>query len=179
MQRLTCDAVRDRLPELARGEVDQDEAHRLRNHLHGCGECAGVWEIVRLVNSAPPVRAPEGLEERMARAARGALKERRGGGSGAGADTGPSRRRRVPSWGLAAAAGVVLALGTPLLIQRMQAPMAGSMDSASVAGDAVAMEVQELLPSAYVSDDPVVAGAPVFDGLSDEALVALLEEMGG
>jgi hypothetical protein len=46
-------------------------------------------------------------------------------------------------------------------------------------GDEVAAEVQQLLPTAYVSDDPVVAGAPVFDGLSDDALLALLEEMGG
>lgn len=182
MKRLTCDTVRDRMPELAREGVGPEDGALLRSHLEECSACAGEWQIVRLVSTAPRVRAPDGLEERVRRAAAEALRERRTGPAStdaAGGGGGAGRRRRVPSWGLAAAAGVVLALGTPLLVQRMQTPLPGGSDTREMVGDEVAAEVQQLLPTAYVSDDPVVAGAPVFDGLSDDALLALLEEMGG
>lgn len=182
MKRLTCDTVRDRMPELAREDLEPQDAALLRSHVEECRACADEWQIVRLVSAAPRVRAPDGLEERVRRAAAEALRERRTGPGSRGAAAGgvaPVRRRRVPTWGLAAAAGVVLALGTPLLVQRMQSPLPGGADTRETVGDEVAAEVQQLLPTAYVSDDPVVAGAPVFDGLSDDALLALLEEMGG
>ncbi len=38
---------------------------------------------------------------------------------------------------------------------------------------------QEPLPEAWLWDDGMVAGAPVFDGLSDEDLEALLKEFEG
>jgi hypothetical protein len=40
-------------------------------------------------------------------------------------------------------------------------------------------ELGDRLPSPWVGDDEMLAGAPMFDGLSDELLEQLLEELGG
>lgn len=186
MERLSCDIVQDDLPEFVGDELPPDRAEALRLHVDGCTACAEALEMVRLVAGAPSVVPPAGFEARVSAAAKDALRASRATPSaashGAEQHAGPPRseppRWRVPSWGLAAAAGVVLALGTPLLVQRMQTPSLPADGSDGVSAD-VAGQVQEFLPSAYVSDGPVVAGAPAFDALSDEALLALLEEMEG
>lgn len=185
-----CREVQERLPELEAGRLDEGVETGIRAHMVGCRECARAHEVVHLLASVPVAATPPEVEVRMRSAAREALEETRraprafeGGGAGAagvrnGGGSGASGRRRwLPSWSLAAAAGVVLALGTPLLVQRMQTSLPAESDSSWVAGSEVEGQVQDLLPSAYVGDDAVVAGAPAFDALSDEMLMALLEEM--
>jgi hypothetical protein len=65
---------------------------------------------------------------------------------------------------------VILALGTGVIWNR-RVP--------DVVQDAIVVASQDPLPEAWLWDDGMVAGAPVFDGLSDEELEALLEEFEG
>ena len=71
---------------------------------------------------------------------------------------------------MTAAAILVLAFGTKVVMDGM-AP--------EIVLDPIAVAAQEPLPEAWLWDDGMVAGAPVFDGLSDEDLEALLEELEG
>jgi len=80
------------------------------------------------------------------------------------------RFRRIPGWALSAAAVVILALGTSVI---------WSQRSPDVLQDPIVVASQEPLPEDWLWDDGMVAGAPVFDGLSDEELAALLKEFEG
>jgi hypothetical protein len=71
---------------------------------------------------------------------------------------------------MSAAAILVLAIGTKVVLDRMGTDLA--LDPVSVAA-------QEPLPESWLWDDGMVAGGPVFDGLSDEDLQALIEEFEG
>jgi len=72
---------------------------------------------------------------------------------------------------LAAAALLVLAVGTPSMMERMT-------DVPGPAGaEELAMAERTLTPSVWASDDGLIAGSPALDGLSDAALLALLEEL--
>lgn len=173
MNATDCSEILDRLPELAAGEVPAGEAERVHAHLRACADCRADWEIVQLLEEAGPRPVPAGLEGRIVRELRAAepsppmpAAPRHGGGA--------RGRRWIPRWGLAAAAGVVLAVATPVLVERMG-------DNAVVAPDPIELEeaVGDRLPSPWLDEEGIVAGAPVLDGLSDEALEQLLEEMGG
>ena len=71
---------------------------------------------------------------------------------------------------MSAAAILVLALGTKVVMDGM---------GPEIVLDPIAVAAQEPLPESWLWDDGMVAGAPVFDGLSDEDLEALLEEFEG
>jgi hypothetical protein len=76
----------------------------------------------------------------------------------------------VPAWALSAAALLVLAVGTPLMVTRMN-------DSTPLTPSEEFAFADEAVPSVWASDDGLIAGEPSFDGLSDEALLALLAEL--
>jgi anti-sigma factor RsiW len=181
MTRQRCETVQDQLPDVVRGDLSPDAMNEVRSHLAECTACAATLETVELLAARPPARPPAGFEARMRAAAREALRAEHEVSPTPvpSAARGPAPGRGTPSWALAAAAGVILALGTPLLVQRMNTGVLDRGGGAPATGAEVAGAVAELLPSTYVSEDPVVAGAPVLDGLSDEALMALLREMGG
>ena len=61
-------------------------------------------------------------------------------------------------------------------IDSVKAELCGPAGPITSGVDVMALEP---LPESWMGDDGVVAGAPVFDALSDEALVTLLEEMEG
>lgn len=167
MNEMTCDHVLDRLPDLAAGRIGESDAAALHAHLGGCADCAEAWSVVSLLAEAGPAPVPPGLEARLQAAVRAD-----GVGSAAGAAGG---RRGIPHWRLAAAAGIVLALATPVLMDRM-----GTGNGVLPDDLEVAEALTESLPSPWLGEDEgIVAGAPVLDGLSDEALEQLLEEMGG
>ncbi|MGH7447472.1 MAG: zf-HC2 domain-containing protein [Longimicrobiales bacterium] len=64
MNRYDCEAIRDLLPSLTRGEMLPHEAAPAELHLEGCAECRAQRAIVRLLQTTiAPV--PPGLESRV------------------------------------------------------------------------------------------------------------------
>lgn len=164
-----CDQIQDRLPEHIGGRLDDAEGAQVRTHLEACDDCRAALEIVELLAAAPPRPVPTGLEARLQAAVRREVVERRPQPVAARADL---RRPRMPRWALAAAAGLALAVATPVLVERMGPVSTDAVDEAEV----TAM-LTETLPSPWFNDEGTVAGAPVLDDLSDDALLQLLEEM--
>lgn len=143
-----CDRVRERIPDHVAGRLPAEEATEVALHLEGCDECQAESGLVTLLFQARP-EVPPGLAERVREAAR-----RRG-------------TVRHPWWGLAAAAVAALALGIGVssrgLDSRLEVPV-------------YVAEADDQEPL-WLSDDGLIAGAPALDGLSEEELVRLLEEM--
>lgn len=160
MNEWSCSEARERLPDHVTGRLSDEELRRSDDHLRACSGCAAEAELLEalLGSRAEP---PPGLASRI----RGAVLHDRTPGGAAPGDApsrGPGR-----GW-LAAAAGLVLALGLGLLWQEVvPGPAEGPL--ARVALDPV--------PETWMDDEAVVAGAPVLDDLDDDALLALLEEM--
>lgn len=170
-----CEKVRDLLPERAAGVLGPEESGTLEEHLASCPECRRESELLEALRQARP-EPPEGLEARI----QGRVREDRvetGKAAGLPAPGGRAGRvpffggrRRIPSWALSAAALLVLGIGTSRLW------MPGPRE---VLQDPIVVANQEPLPEAWLWDDGMIAGAPVFDGLSDEELEALLQELEG
>ena len=78
---------------------------------------------------------------------------------------------RAPAWALSAAAVVVLSLGIGVLWNGEDLP--------EVDQSPVQVASEEPLPEAWLWDDGLVAGAPIYDGLTDEELEALIQELEG
>ena len=167
MTNWNCDEVLARLPELAHGR-GESEAQEVFEHLESCENCQAEWEIVSLLVDAGPAPVPSDLEARLTAAVRADAEERVDGRS-------VRRTRSIPTWRLAAAAGIILAVATPVLVDRMADQPTGLLDEAEVTA-----ALGDRLPSPWLDDEEgIVAGVPVLDGLSDEALEQLLLEMGG
>ena len=149
MSTFDCGEARERLPELASGRLGAEAAVEVEAHLETCGECRAEFELVRLLHGSTPV-APAGLDARVVAALR-------------------ARRTTVrrPWWGVSAAAVAALALGIGISSQP------GPIVETDV--PAYAFEAEE--ESLWSSDDGLLAGAPSLDGLSDEALHQLLDEL--
>ncbi|UCC26354.1 MAG: hypothetical protein JSU98_04465 [Gemmatimonadales bacterium] len=167
-----CAMTQDRLPDLVTDRLPVGDRPAVQDHLEQCAECRASLAALRLLAAATPV-APAGLEHRIRDAARLALDpadpvgEASGPGASPAAQTGRGRlwaRRWVaPAWGLAAAAALVLLLGRGLVSTPEADP-----DLLAMGGDEIPL---------FLADDGMVAGAPVLDGLTDEDLALLLEEM--
>lgn len=173
---MTDERIRDMLPDQVAGRLDAERARRVEEAVAGDEELAAEAALLEAVLAAR-AEPPPGLEARIREAVRrdralavetgdetaGMSVPQRAGGSSA-------VRWAVPRWALAAAAVLVLALGTLEVVERRDAAPGDS------GLERVALEDA---PSPWASDDAIVAGAPVFDELSDEALASLLEELGG
>jgi predicted anti-sigma-YlaC factor YlaD len=147
---MSCEAARELIPDRVGGRLDAGEASRVDAHLDSCDACRAEADFVRLLFTSRPV-APRELVSRVRLAVR--------------ADTGSVRR---PWWGLAAAAVAVLALGIGVASRgatEARVPVPGFVAE----GTAV---------NVWFADDGMIAGAPALDGLSDDALQALLDELG-
>lgn len=169
-----CDSTwKERLADVASGRANAAERARVEEHVRDCADCADESALLTGLAAHRPrlsadlaARIGAGVREGLradASQARPPAGARRGWGAWLSG-------RRVPAWALAAAAVVVLALGTPSMVQRMRTP--------EIYVEEAQMELDSE-STLWVSDDPLVAGAPVLDGLSDEQLSQLLEEMGG
>jgi len=144
-----CGRVRDLIPDFVASRLSADDAGAVERHVAGCGECRAEAEVARLVHAGRP-RVPEGLLERVLESV--------------------SARRAQPSrawWGISAAAVAALALGIGM------SSHGGTAASVDVPGYAYETEEGEV----WVSDDGLLAGAPSFDDLSDDALLQLLDEL--
>jgi hypothetical protein len=170
MKNPECESVRDHLPEWVGGALDGEELARVEEHLSSCPGCRGEEEVVRALLEIRP-EAPVGLEARIQARLREELSVD-GEASGKNARIIPffGRRRWAPTWAFSAAALVVLSLGIGVIWDG-QAP--------EVTLDPMEVAVQEPLPEAWLWDDGMVAGAPVYDGLTDEQLETLIQELEG
>jgi hypothetical protein len=167
MSRQNCDGIRDLLPAHAAETLAQNDGRAVDAHLAVCPECRSELDVIRILDRGRP-EPPPGLEAILKQRARTALETRRA--------KGPSRVygfrgawTRRPAWALSVAALLVLALGTGVIWTKISEQDDGGIEVA----------VQEPLPEAWLWDDGMIAGAPDFDGLSDEELVTLLEEWEG
>lgn len=172
---IDCAAMRDRMPEAARGTVSWTGAEVA--HLATCADCALEWRIVRAgaqLHAGTAVAADRVAAAVMARL-RAAPPER-------------SVIRRLPWRGsviglLAAAASVVLILSAP----RLQRPRAGNASDTATAL-AILPELQALddgqLRSVLQSLGSTAADAtpgvvPHLEDLTDSELQLLLHSQGG
>ena len=144
-----CERVRDLLPLWVRQELADADRRLVEDHVAGCENCRAEARFVRALYAGAP-GLPADLEERVRLSV---------------ADT-PLRRRVWVSPRLAAAAIVVLALGTALIWSR---PI----------GEDNGLLAEEPLALMWPSDDGFIAGVAMLDDLSDDALAELLEELGG
>ena len=171
MNSLQCDAARDLFPEWKAGLLPMEGVEAVEAHLSGCAECRAELEILEILLLARP-EPPPGLEARIKAGVRRELI--RGGTESADQERGVvpifGPRRWIPAWALTAAAVVLLALGVRLFFGP------GGPD---VSQDPILVAVQEPLPEAWLLADGMVAGAPVFDDLSDEELEALVKALEG
>ena len=167
-----CEGVREVLPELILGVLDPPSESQLRAHLSVCPECQREEGVVRAVLASRP-EPPPGLEEVIRERVRQEMGSARPIRETEGAGVIPFHRksRWVPAWGLSAAAVLVLSLGIGVLWNGENPP---DFDQ-----DPIQVVAEEPLPESWLWDDGVVAGAPVYDGLTEEQLEALIEELEG
>lgn len=172
---MTCDEIREILPDRLHGALTSEGERKVREHLRACRDCREEMVVLEAIFAGRP-EVPVGLEAMVAGRLRAELGSARpAGGEASSADPKvlPLSRRRpraTPLWALSAAAMLVLALGTGVIWSRWNG---GGMPEGAPAA------VTEAAPESWLWDDGLVAGGPVFDGLSEEALETLLEEMGG
>jgi len=165
---MNCPEVNDLLPEYVLGDLPMRSRRDIAAHLEACTACAETLATGRaLMDSRPP--APVGLEARVREAVHAEV-------DGAEAEAKvlrlePRGRRALPTWMLGAAALLLLAVGTPVLMNRMGEAPAPYDDAA------VALAERTWAPSMWASDDGLIAGDPTLEGLTDEALEALLAEL--
>ena len=144
-----CERVRDLLPLWVRQELADADRRLVEDHVAGCDDCGAEASVVRALYADAP-GLPADLEERVRSSV---------------ADT-PLRRRVWVSPRLAAAAIVVLALGTALIWSQ---PF----------GEDNGLLAEEPLALMWPSDDGFIAGVAMLDDLSDDVLEELLQELGG
>lgn len=154
------DQIQDRLPEWVAGRLDPEEERSVRRAVEADGELREEADLLRSLRRTRP-DLPPGLEEQILSAV---SRSRSTGASGGGT----VHRWEIPRWAMATAAALVVALGILDVATRRSVP---GPDPYAVALEAA--------PGTWQDDDGVVAGAPVLDDLSDQALDDLLREMGG
>ena len=167
----TCETAKGTLADWAAGRLTDPERSRLEAHLEVCRDCAQEAEMVQALRQARP-EPPPGLLTDIQAALRQDLE--RGGGASSGPSPREARRwwSGDGSWRLAAAAVVVLALGTAVIWPQIRAG-SGVRDPGT---DPVE---PPLLVETWGGSVGIVAGVPVLEQLSDEELLSLLEELEG
>jgi anti-sigma factor RsiW len=108
------------LSALMDGELDARERDLVEGHLRACPACARHLEELRAVDKAArelPVHAPDGYFEAFPERLRARLERGRTG-----------RRGLAPSWALAAAAAVALAVFTPRLLRDSRPPARAGLE---------------------------------------------------
>ncbi len=151
MSDIDCGAIRELIPDFVSSRLGEDELELVEAHVPTCGECRAELELAQMILASRPV-APADLLSRITRAV---ARER-------------AAQRTPPRtwWGVSAAAIAALALG--IGITSKPEPQASD-----VPGYAYEADEGEI----WVSDDGLLAGAPLFDSLSDAQLQELLDEL--
>lgn len=144
-----CGAIRELIPDFVGNRLGATEVEPLEAHVAECAACRAELELAQSLYTSR-ASVPDGLADRVVDAVRRAR---------------PALRR--PWWGISAAAVAALALGIGIT-----SGPAGP-DDLDVPDFGYEVGEGEL----WLSDDGLLAGAPSLDGLSDEALILLLDEL--
>ena len=150
MTLIDCAEAKDLLPEFVRDELADERRRSIAGHIKVCMDCQQEVELLQRIHN-DTLRVPSSLASDIKDAL---AREHRAA-------------RWSVRWAVPAAAAVALALGTAVVWERVRAlPEVGPLG---------------LEPFAVVwpSDDDDVAGAPTLEGLSDDDLSILFEELGG
>lgn len=163
-----CAEIRDVLPLHTAERLEQARMAEVERHLVACPVCAAEAAVVQRIQDVRP-EPPETLVDGVLRRIESFVDIERGAGAGprlTGLRVLPFRpvRRWAAGWGLSAAAVLVLALGIGVI---------WSADG-RFPGDSLltAFATEE----EWESEEWLVAGAPVWDALSDDVLLTLLED---
>jgi hypothetical protein len=158
MTKIGCADAKDLLPGLVRRELAEGDREAVATHVASCASCSEEVELLRTIQATavdPPASLASDIKSALAADKASAVGVQHG------------RFGRFTNRWLAAAATVVLALGTAAIWQRTQAlPEVGPLG-------------QDPFAVVWPSDDADVAGVPMLADLSDENLAILLEELGG
>jgi hypothetical protein len=153
MDENACGSIRDLLPDLLHRRLPGPEAERVGEHLESCGACREELEVLESLLKARPDPPGELAERIRASLRRDARRARTGG-----------------PWLIPLAAALVVALGVGTFWR------GGANGPGPVVEDWTSVES---VPSLWPSGDGLMAGAPLLDQLSEEALRSLLQELGG
>lgn len=157
-----CASVLPLLPEWIRGEAGDDEGRRVEAHVAGCADCAAEAELLRALRASRP-EPPAELAARI-----------KGGLRAAEARPGASPGWIPWEWSalvprLAAVAAVLVLAASVLLLP--------GEDGGDGAGDLGIELALDQVPEVWLSEDGMVAGAPLLSDLTEEEMESLLEEM--
>jgi len=149
------DTYRERLLDLAYGELGRRDARALRAHLEGCAECRAELARMTATRSAmsalPPEPAPERGEAVLLAAAREAARERR-------------PKPFLPSWVWGASVGAVGVAAVALLAVRLagtvRSPVSQPEGSELVSRSAQAGEAKAAAPAAEPAPSAAATPAP-------------------
>jgi Putative zinc-finger len=154
-----CAVVRELLPDFATNRLAAEDVDRVDVHVSACADCRLERDLARSLFEARPA-PPSGLADRIIEDLH--------------RDRSNRARPRVhrPWWGVSAAAVAALMLGIGISSDRavVEGPDEPVLDVPEYA-----IELEE--GGLWISDDGMLAGAPSLDGLSDEALLELLDEL--
>lgn len=160
------DDIREALPDWVGGRLDPEQAEAVERAVRHDDDLRTEVELLRALSEGRDA-VPAGLRDEIV----AAVTRDRKGMSNRGALR-PPLRWTVPAWAVGAAAVLALALGLRTMVDR---PNPG--EAADEADGLAAVLEGGYTP--WVADDGTVAGAPLLDGLSEEDLASLLEELGG
>ena len=168
MTRIGCAEVKDLLPESIRRELPESDRAVVAAHVSSCASCSEEVELLEWIRGAA-YTTPASLASEIKSAVAAGIESDAGVAHGGARRFAHGQGGRFAHWRLAAAATVVLALGTGLLWQRMPRGPEDGLGPLS----------QDPLAVVWPSDDGDVAGVAILADLSDEDLALLLEELGG
>ena len=149
MKGTRCESIQELIPDYVAGRLATKEQELAREHFKQCYECEQDRDLAHLVFSSRAVE-PEGLASKI----NAALTNQR-----------VVVRRQW--WGLTAAAVASLAIALNVSLDRSEL---GSVPL-------VEYEFEIQSENLWLTDDGLIAGAPMLEGLSDEVLGWLLEEL--
>ena len=152
----TSARVKDLLPDWVNGTLGPEERALVERELAASPELRAEADFVHQLREARP-SPPSDLHRRI----QSAIVREEGTDRGSGWSS-------YGHWTVSAAAAVVIALGSALIWNRFQ-PGGGTEGQLAL----------EPLPVVWPADDGLVAGEALLDDLSEDALLALLEELGG
>ena len=165
---MTCESVRDRLPDLSAGSLDDAAALVVQMHVGTCRDCADELELLRLLRRHP-IPVPDGLEERIlaevARPSVGRTPFQRGGRRAAWVSRAP----------LAASIALAFLAGSFWFVSN-RAPVTIALDNDDDPTLEYATAILDPFPG-WPSSEAHLAGGVVLEHLTDAELEIVLTEL--